>query len=199
MADDGEPRTFSIWLFLAAFVVIGALGLAALLLLGGPSTPTVQLPTRQTTTSSTVPSPTVAGGGPVPTVPGGAPAPEGVQSVVVDGDATSYAFTVPEDLTRVAVRAVVAPAEAVPTPDGRSLTVTVRCGAATGEVLAQLTVTEGDTTVGVLPVVLAPTGAPACAPEAAPRVATVPLAEPLAARTVVVAPAGTEVPIPATR
>ncbi len=199
MRDDDEPRTYSIWLFLGGFVLLGAVGLAALLTLGGPGTPTVQLPTRQTTTSSTVPPPTVPGGGPAPTVPGGGPAPEGVRVVTVDGNAVAYGFTVPEELDRVAVRAVVAPADVTPTADGGSLAVTVRCGAGAGEALAQLTVTEGDATVEVLPVVLVPVGAPPCAAEAAPRTVVVPLGEPLRTRAVVVAPAGPEVPIPATR
>ena len=57
----------------------------------------------------------------------------------------------------------------------------------------------GDATVEVLPVVLVPVGAPPCAAEAAPRTVVVPLGEPLRTRAVVVAPAGPEVPIPATR
>ena len=132
-------------------------------------------------------------------MPDGTPAPEGVQDVVSEAGATSYAFVTPQELAEVPVRTVVAPATAVPDAEGTSLEVTVTCAAGVGEALAQLSITEDGSTVTVLPVVLAPADAPACDPATVLRTITVPLAAPVAGRQVVLVPAGTEVPTPVAR
>ncbi len=201
VADDDEPRTFSIWAFVAVFVLLGAVGLVGVLIVGNSNSETVQLPVEQTTsTTEATTTTTAAGGGTTPvTMPDGTPAPEGVQDVVSEAGATSYAFVTPQELAEVPVRTVVAPATAVPDAEGTSLEVTVTCAAAVGEALAQLSITEDGSTVTVLPVVLAPADAPACDPATVLRTITVPLAAPVAGRQVVLVPAGTEVPTPVAR
>jgi hypothetical protein len=194
VAADGDERTYSIWGFVVAFVVLGAIGLFAVLAIGNTRSGTVQLPTRQTTSTTSVPETTPTT--PPVTVPGGAPAPEGVQEVIVDGGVTSYAFATPAELAQIPVRAVVPPATVTPSADGRELVVGVSCAVAVGESLAQITVTTDPATVTVLPVTLAPANAPPCDPTAAPRQVTLPLGEPLGARPVIVVPGGTEVPTP---
>jgi hypothetical protein len=195
--DDGE-KTYGIWWFVVAFVVLGAVGLAAFLLLGNDTTETVQLPLATTTSVTTTTLPAGATTAPV-TVPGGAPAPDGVREVVSSDGATSYAFTTTEELSQVPVRTVVGRATAVATPEGTSLEVTVDCTVAEGEALAQLNITEDASTVTVLPVVLAPATAPACVAGTVLRQVTVPLASPIGSRQVVLVPAGTEVPTPVAR
>jgi hypothetical protein len=198
VADDEGERTYGIWWFVAAFVLLGAVGLAALLLVGNSTSETVQLPldtTTSVTTTTAAPGATTAS----VTVPGGAPAPEGVREVVSSGGATSYAFTTTEELASVPVRTVVGRATAVPTPEGTSLAVTVDCTVAEGEALAQLSITEDASSVTVLPAVLAPVSAPACVAGTVLRQVTVPLASPIGSRQVVLVPAGTEVPTPVAR
>ena len=196
MRSDDEPRTYGIWGFAALFVVLGAIGLGAFLVFGNTTTETVQLPAISTTTlpDTTVPDPDGTAA-PI-TVPGGAPAPDGVREVVSSNGATSYAFTVPEDLSQVPLVAQVAPATAVPSADGTSLDITVTCTKVVGEALAQLSITEDPTSVTVLPVVLVPADAPPCVAGEVLQQVTVPLDPPLAGRQIVFVPPGTAVPTP---
>ncbi|UDY37816.1 hypothetical protein [Dermatobacter hominis] len=193
MAD--QERTYSIWPFLILFVVLGTVGLIGILAFGSPSSPTGTIPSF-TTTSTTPTTEPPEDTTPV-TVPGGAAAPEGVRDVVAEGDATSYAFQTPESLATVPLRAVVARAQATPDAAGTSLVLEVACTASADEVLGQVSVTETATSVTVLPVVvLAAEGTAPCAPGAAPREVTLPLERPIGSRSVVLVPAGTEVPAP---
>lgn len=195
MAPHPEPRTYSIWAVLAVLALVGIAGLVGLLVLGDDRSPTVQLPTRQTTTSTTEAPTTTTG--PKVTVPGGAEAPEGVSEVVVADGTTSFAFATPPNLAQIPVRAVVPPVRVVPSEDGRSLTVEVSCAGGVGEALAQVSISVAPDTVTVLAVSLVPDGAPPCDPTGPPRTVVLPLAEPLGARSLVVVPAGTSVPTPA--
>lgn len=195
MSSDGEPRTYGIFGFLAAFVVLGTVGLLAFLVLGNSRTPTVQLPAASTTAGPTTTEAADDGTAAPVTVPGGAPAPDGVTQVVSSGGVISYAFEAPATLAQTPVQAEVPPTTATPTAGGTGLDVTVTCAGTAGEVLAQLSVTETATSVTVLTVVLAPAGAPPCTGEVL-RTVTVPLTSPLGARTVTVVPAGTPMPAP---
>jgi hypothetical protein len=92
---------------------------------------------------------------------------------------------------------VVARATAVPDAAGASIVLGVACTASADETLAQVTVTESSTAVTVLPVAVVAAAATApCDPAVAPRQVTLPLQQPIGARSIVLVPAGTEVPAP---
>jgi len=206
-----RPR-YGIWWLAAFFVLLAGLALLVVLFLPTPQSETVELPSKQSV--STVPSdsastddsasaPGTAGGStagttgaPAVTVPGGAPAPEGVTKVLATEGSTSFSFEVPSTLRNERVRAAVPPATAVPNGDGTQLLVTVDCSLVRNEVLAQVALSEGDSVVTVLPVVLVPEKGDPC--PAGTQIAKVilPLATPLGTRQVFVAPEGTEVPTP---
>ncbi|MFM7068039.1 MAG: hypothetical protein ACKOYM_01140 [Actinomycetes bacterium] len=199
--------TYGIWWLAAAFGVLAIGALAAVLVLGSRESETVQLPgARPATTLPGAPPTSAASGGsgsassvsptPTVTVPGGAPAPAGVTKVLATPGSTSFSFSVPPSLRDERVRAAVPPAEAVPVSGGRQLQVTINCVLVTDEVLAQLSVSEGDTVVTVLPVVLIPQKGSICRPGTVLTKVTVPLASPLGSRQIFVAPTGTPVPTP---
>jgi hypothetical protein len=193
--SDQEERTYSIWPFVAVFVVLGLVGLFGILIFGNPTSPTGTIPSF--TTTSTTPT-TEAPDSSVPvTVPGGAAAPEGVRDVVAEGDVTSYAFDTPEALATVPLRAVVARATAAPDGSGTGIVLDVSCTRSADEVLAQVSVTESSSAVTVLPVVVLAADATApCPAGAAPRQVTLPLRQPIGTRSIVLVPPGTEVPAP---
>lgn len=198
---------YGIWGLAALFVLLAGLALLVVLFLPSPQSETVELPSKQP--ASTVPSTDDAGtaggasggtagqGSATPvTVPGGAPAPEGVTKVLATEGSTAYSFEVPTSFRDQRVRAAVPPASAVPNGDGTQLLVTVSCSLVRNEVLAQVALSEGDSVVTVLPVVLVPDeGEPCPAGTEIARV-VLPLATPLGTRQVFVAPEGTEVPTP---
>jgi hypothetical protein len=189
---DGEARTYGIWWFALAFVVLGAVGLFALLTIGSPKTPTVQLPAASTTEPSTTSS-TDPASAPV-TMAGGAPAPDGVDSVVTAGDATTFTFSLAAGTSQTPFTAAVPPTTATADAADDALDVIVSCASA-GDQLAEITVTESATGVTVLPVVLVPAAAPPCSGQVV-RTVRIPLRSPLAGRPVTVVPAGTSVPTP---
>lgn len=200
----GEERTFSIWPIAVVFVLLGAVGLAAILLIGSPSTPTGTIPAFTTTTGpvgvgddpadqSTTGSNTTAA--PV-TVPGGAPAPEGVTDVLVSGGVTTFAFAVPETFETVPSVAAVARATVAVTADGTGLEITTSCAASDEEALAQVAVTINPSSVTVLPVVVAPSDGPPCAGQETTRQVVLPLGQPVAGRPITVVPFGTAIPPP---
>ena len=203
-----RPR-YGIWGLAALFVVLGGLALLVVLFLPSPQSATVELPSKQpastvpTTTSGTGggadaggPSGGSSGGSSTVTVPGGAPAPEGVTKVLATGGSTSFSFEVPNSFRNERVRAAVPPATAVASPDGTQLLVTVSCSLVRNEVLAQVALSEGDSVVTVLPVVLVPEKGEPCPAGTQIAKVVLPLATPLGTRQVFVAPEGTEVPTP---
>ena len=200
-ARSGSSRTFGVGTMLAVFALLATLGVLAAVFLPSRNSETVQLPAPRP--SSTLPGGTVApdpaidaGTDPPVTVPGGGRAPEGVTKVLSSGGSTSFTFDVPESLRGANVKAAVPPATATTDRTGRALLVKVSCSLVRNEVLAQVSVSEGDAAVTVLPVVLVPDAGEPCPPGTVLRTVTVPLAEPLGARQVFVAPAGTAVPTP---
>lgn len=201
---DGEERTYSIWPIAIVFVLIGAIGLGALLLKGSPSTPTETIPAFTTTTGpagvgddpadqSTTGSSTTAA--PV-TVPGGGPAPEGVTDVLVSGGVTTFAFAVPESFETVPSVAAVARATVAVTADDSGLEISTSCAASDEEALAQVAVTITPSSVTVLPVVVAPSDGPPCAGQETTRQVVLPLGQPVAGRPITVVPFGTAIPPP---
>ena len=145
VADDDEPRTFSIWAFVAVFVLLGAVGLVGVLIVGNSNSETVQLPVEQTTstTEATTTTAAAAGGGTTPvTMPDGTPAPEGVQDVVSDAGSHVVRIRHPAGARRGAGPYRGGPGHGVPDAEGTSLEVTVTCAAGVGEALAQLSITE---------------------------------------------------------
>jgi len=201
-----RPR-YGIWGLAAAFVLLAAATLLVVLFLPSPQSETVELPSRRP--GSTVPaggsvtndgSGTDDGAGPqggaAVTVPGGAPAPEGVTKVLATEGSTSFSFEVPSSFRDERVRAAVPPATAVPNGDGTQLLVRVSCSLVRNEVLAQVALSEGDSVVTVLPVVLVPEQGDPCPAGTELAQVVLPLTAPLGNRQVFVAPAGTEVPTP---
>lgn len=203
-ADPAGPRarrTFGIGGLLAVFALLATLGVLAVVLLPSRDSETVQLPAPRP--SSTLPgapatteAPRDAGSDPPVTVPGGAPAPKGVTKVLAASGSTSYSFDVPEAFRGARVKAAVPPATATPDPTGRRLVVKVSCSLVRNETLAQVSVSEGEAAVTVLPVVLVPDDGDPCPPGTVLATVALPLAAPLGARQVFVAPAGTAVPTP---
>ncbi|MFM7062002.1 MAG: hypothetical protein ACKO04_00705, partial [Actinomycetes bacterium] len=76
------------------------------------------------------------------------------------------------------------------------LFVRVNCSLVRNEVLAQVALSEGDSVVTVLPVVLVPEKGEPCPAGTQLAQVVLPLASPLGSRQVFVAPEGTEVPTP---
>jgi hypothetical protein len=130
------------------------------------------------------------------TVPGGAPAPKGVTKVLATEGSTAFSFEVPPSFRDQRVRAAVPPPTAVPNGDGTQLLVTVNCSLVRNEVLAQVALSEGDSVVTVLPVVLVPEKGDPCPVGTEIAQVILPLVTPLGTRQVFVAPEGTEVPTP---
>ncbi|MCB1269283.1 MAG: hypothetical protein KDB19_14290, partial [Microthrixaceae bacterium] len=146
-----RERTYSIWPFLAVFLLLGAVGLAGILVVGNPTTPTETIPafttTSTTTPSSTAPEPAV-------TVPGGAPAPDGVKGVVVADGTTTYDFRRPAELSTGPLRAAAARSLVTAGIDGSSLVVGIACTLSDDEVLARIAVSESTEGVDVTAVVV---------------------------------------------
>lgn len=186
-------RTVSIWPFLAAFLLLGVVGLIGVLL--GYSTQrsnSEQIVVPQTTVGT---MPAEAPGASIPvTVPGGAPAPDGVSGVLRENSVTTYTFAVPESVSAAASDTAIFPTTAVPTADGTGLTLSVGCAASAEEALVQISVTEDPTAVTVLVVGLVPRAGVPCQPETPPEVISVPLESPIGSRPVVVVSPGTPIP-----
>ena len=202
-----RPR-YGIWGLAALFVLLAGLALLVVLFLPSPQSETVELPSKRP--ASTVPQgddatgtsgssdADSAGSGAATqvTVPGGAPAPEGVTKVLATEGSTAFSFEVPASYRDQRVRAAVPPATAVANGDGTQLLVTVNCSLVRDEVLAQVALSEGDSVVTVLPVVLVPEKGDPCPTGTQIAKVVLPLATPLGTRQVFVAPEGTEVPTP---
>ncbi|MEI7885798.1 MAG: hypothetical protein WCJ04_00245 [Actinomycetes bacterium] len=202
---DGKGKTFGIWGFVSLFVLLAAAGLAALLLIGSPNTPTEPVTgdltpnTSLTTTSLTTTSllEAAAPSGEVSnTLPGGAAAPEGVSQVLSSPGSLSFAFQVPPEFSVSQAQTAVAPVRTRTSPQESSITAVISCAVSSEEVLAQVSVSETSQSVTLAAVVLVPPNAPPCSAAAVPREVTLPLAAPLGQRTVLVVPPGTEVPQP---
>jgi hypothetical protein len=204
-----RPR-YGIWGPAAVFVLLAGLALLVVLFLPTPQSETVELPSKQpasTTPSTDDAAGTGAGTGSsggtggegsttAVTVPGGAPAPKGVTKVLATEGSTAFSFEVPPSFRDQRVRAAVPPATAVPNGDGTQLLVKVNCSLVRNEVLAQVALSEGDSVVTVLPVVLVPEKGDPCPAGTEIAQVILPLVTPLGTRQVFVAPEGTEVPTP---
>lgn len=200
--SSAAPRTtVRASVLVAVFALLSALGVLAAVFLPSRDSETVQLPAPRPSSTvagaaPTTSAPTGTGTTPQVTVPGGDPAPDGVTRVLATDGSTSYAFDVPDALRGAQVKAAVPPATAVPDASGRRLVVSVSCALVRNETLAQVSVSEGEATVTVLPVVLVPDRGEPCPPGTRLATVTLPLSAPIGARQVFVAPAGTEVPTP---
>lgn len=189
-----RERTYSIWPLLAVFLVLGAVGLAGILVVGNPTTPTETIPAFTTTSTTTPPSTAPE---PAVTVPGGAPAPDGVKGVVVADGTTTYDFRRPAELSTGPLRAAAARSLVTAGIDGSSLVVGIACTLSDDEVLARIAVTESTERVDVTAVVVdAEDGGSTCSAGAPIRQVEVPLAAALAGRSITVAVAGTPVAVP---
>ena len=192
MADDGgQQRTFSIWWFAVAFIVMVGVGIYAVVAFGtfdrdetaelepGPRLDSVESPT-------TVPT--------AVTMPDGEPGPEGIYDVVNDGEGLwSYLFEIPDEVLEGPNDAVVAEASIEISEDRTSLTVAMKCGVAAGSVPALLEVVEDPFEINVRPVVVGQSFGQPCPVDEVVGTATVPLEEPVGGRRVVLAQAGVPV------
>jgi hypothetical protein len=187
---EGERRTYGIWGFVAAFALLGLVGMVLLLLGVASGGGTSQVPTRQTlpdrATSTTSTSTTQD--------TSGAQLPDGVTEVLSEGGTTSYVFGPPTGADTTSLQPAVAPTTVRVADDGRTATLAIGCARSSEEFLAQVVVTEGDQTVTFASITVAPPGAPPCAPGAATRQVELGLVAPVADRAVVVVPPGAEVP-----
>ncbi|MCB1255520.1 MAG: hypothetical protein KDB26_00330 [Microthrixaceae bacterium] len=214
--DEGQGQ--SIWVFIAAFVALAVVGLAALLIFGTPSGDTRSTKTASdvvpehgsVTTTSVSQGPSGLGtadssesstttteapaSSPPSTLPNGDAAPEGTSKVLVTGDSLSLAFQIDPKELGSSPLAVVPPLRAAASGDGSLLAITIDCAQTTREQLAQVSVTESDTSIMVSAVVLVPIDALGCNPTAEPRVLIVPLKRPVGTRGVEVASVGTKLP-----
>jgi hypothetical protein len=187
---EGERRTYGIWGFVAAFALLGLVGMVLLLLGVASGGGTSQVPTRQTlpdratstTSTSTTQDTSVA------------QLPDGVTEVLSEGGTTSYVFGPPTGADTTSLQPAVAPTTVRVADDGRTATLAIGCARSSEEFLAQVVVTEGDQTVTFASITVAPPGAPPCAPGAATRQVELGLVAPVADRAVVVVPPGAEVP-----
>lgn len=203
-----RPR-YGIWGLAAVFVLLAGLALLVVLFLPSPQSETVELPSKQPASTAPAADDDDAvtgtgasggtggeGSGSAVTVPGGAPAPKGVTKVLATEGSTAFSFEVPPSFRDQRVRAAVPPATAVPNGDGTQLLVKVNCSLVRNEVLAQVALSEGDSVVTVLPVVLVPEKGDPCPAGTEIAQVILPLVTPLGTRQVFVAPEGTEVPTP---
>jgi hypothetical protein len=199
--DEGGERTYGIWGFVALFSLLTLMGVVLLLVSGGSDRGTTQVSSPQTlpattstTSTSTAPTSTAPTSS-VPTAASEVDLPEGVTDVLREDGATSYVFAAPADIGGSSLEAAVAPMGVRLADDGRTATLTVGCVRSSEEVLAQVLVTEGEQSVTFAAITVAPPDAPPC-PTASedPRTVELTLDRPLDGRSVVVVPAGTEVP-----
>ena len=200
MRGEGERRTYGIWGFVAAFALLGLIGMVLLLLGVASGSGTSQVPTRQTmpdratsTTSSTSGSASSTTGS-TPADAADPPLPDGATQVLSEGGTTSYVFAAPTGAETASLQPSVAPTSVRVAEDDRTATLAIGCATSSEEFLAQVVVTEGDQTVTFASIVVAPAGAPPCAPGSPTRQVELELVEPLADRAVVVVPPGAEVP-----
>lgn len=196
MKPADQPRTFSTWIFIAAFAALGAVGIF-LFISGDRQGSTEIVPTQQSGASATT---TPAGS--ADTDPAVAPAPgdetaasPGVDSGRVSGT-NSFTFEPPAAFASIPpgdLRAEVPPATATAAGD-RSINLTVECGYSIDEFVAQIVVNEGADVVTVAPTVIVPVGGNPCPTDAPAREFELPLDAPLGTRPIVVVPAGTALP-----
>lgn len=194
MAAEGEEqKTYSIWWFAIAFIVMAALGAWAVVAFGtfdrdetaeleaGPSLDPVE-------STSTVPTEL--------TMPDGQPAPDEVIDVVNDGDGLwTYVFAIDEEVMEGPTDAVVAEATVEISEDRTEITVAMQCGVAEGSVPALLEAFEDPFEVNIRPVVVGPSFGQPCPADTVVGTITVPLDEPVGGRRVVLAQAGQPVPL----
>lgn len=197
--EDSQRRTYSTWWFLGAFALLAGLGLAALLLVGTPSSSTEIVPTPQTLLDGQTPSnvtgegepgnqpeapaavPPESGDEPAaapagdPAVANGTPGRGDVEEVLSDGDVTVLRFAFPGDLDPATFESAVAPVSASPEPGGASLVVQIWCAMSADELLTLLAVDEAGPVMTVTPLVLVPPGGAPCDPSAEPIYLEVPL------------------------
>jgi len=210
--DEGE-RSYALWGPVAVFVLLAMVGLGLLIFGGGSDTSTVQVPVSQTFpddadegvlpennadgsdgTDSDGADPEGAAPAADPSGGGAPPLPEGATEALRDGASTSYSFRPPPGVDGASLDAVVAPLRVSVGADGRTAELLVGCARSTDEFLAQVVVTEAGPSVSFAAIAVVPPESPPCGDGDEPRRVELQLLEPLGGRSVVVVPAGTEVP-----
>ncbi len=191
MKDEDGERSYTIWGFGALFVVLVAVGTWAVVAFGTQDRElTEELPVGSSTTGPEDTTSTVAV---PPTMLDGSPAPPEVYEVVVAPGKHTYLFTLPDGVDDEPTDSVVAPSTVAKSDDELHLTVNMVCAVSDGSVPAALTITEDPFEVNVIPVVIGDSFGPACPPLSVVGTIEVALDEPVGARRLVLAQAGTPV------
>jgi len=198
-SESSTAKTFGIWGFVAFFVLLSLVGVAALLFLGTPNSPTEPVvgeltPNTLLATSSTTASTSATENKVSNTVPGGGPAPAGVNQVLSSPGSLSFTYEIPPGFDVQQAQTAVAPIRTRVVPNESAITAVVSCAQSSQEQLAQVSVSETAQSVTLAAVVLVPPNAPDCGAAVVPKEVTLPLASPIAQRTVLVVPPGTKVP-----
>jgi hypothetical protein len=192
--SEDQPRTYSIWWFLVAFVAMAGFGIYAVIAWGTYARePTEELPDNPVTTAVDVTATTSS----VPvTLADGTPAPPGVIDVLGEPGDRVYLFGVPEQWEHESTNSVVPPVDVERADDDRTLTTTMGCAVSSEATPAMIRVTEDPFEVNVTPVVTGLRfGEPCGSDHEVARVSIV-LDEPIGNRRLVVARPGDEVEVP---
>ena len=111
--------------------------------------------------------------------------------VVAEGDTVRLRFVGPAGLPQ-GWAARVAPTVVSPVAGDRGLQLRIGCAASPSERLVEVAITEGDTAITVAVAVVSPPEGPPCA-DGSDTVLEVPLRGPVAGRTLVAVPPGTDI------
>lgn len=193
MSDD-QPRTYSNWWFLVAFVALVGFGIYAVISWGTyqrepteelPDVPVTTAPAATTTTSSV----------PV-TMVDGTPAPKGIVDVRGEAGDRVYLFDVPAQLEQEATDSAVPPVDVERSTDDRTVTFALGCAVSSESTPAMIRVTEDPFEVNITPVVIGLRFGEPCG--AGQQLAKVPIVldEPVGTRRLVVARPGARVEVP---
>jgi hypothetical protein len=208
---EGDQRTYGIWGFIVAFTLMCVVGVVLLVFGGSSGSGTTQLSTPQTLPEQASTTTTAAddadaaadGAGSTTTTTSSGQAgsgqadanlPDGVTQVLSEGGTTSFVFRGPAGVDASSLSTFVAPTAVRLSEDGRTATLTVGCAQSSEEFLAQVLVSESDTSLTIAAISVAPPDGAPCASPATTREVELELPEPLGDRSLSVIPRGTPVP-----
>ena len=188
--DERRRQTYSIWPFLAVFLLLTVVGLYLFVVNGSfdraatsvrPDIPATTDPTATTTTEPT----------PV-TMLDGSDAPEGVFDVETEAGRHVYLFRLPAGFTDEPTSSVVAPTLAQVVDDGNAVQVVMTCAVSADSVPAAVRINEDPFEVSVMAVAIGHTTGDQCDGGQLADI-TIPLEAPVGSRRVVLERPGTPV------
>lgn len=194
ITDEEPPRTFSIWWFLALFLVMIGFGIYGVIAWGTYARePTDELPRTPVTTDPG--ATTTSSSVPVTLVDGSAAQPGIIEVQGAAGDRI-YRFEIPEAFSGVATASEVPRVEVERGDDDRTLTLTLHCAVSAEAVPSMLHITEDPFEVNLTPVVVAPRLGEPCPDDGEVATVKVVLDEPVGARRLVIERPGTKLDDP---